>query len=356
MDNIYNDTYCCERGIGEGNMRRAIVSFSPFSFPNGGALWSCQLADFCGTRVHAPITDLSTVDGIFGNYHFWDSPPEQSDYTIVGGPPFPHTKEVTEYMHLFSRPLLIMLHDVNDMAEKCKPFWIENEDVIDGFIVSNDETYHKRPSYVARKPYVRTRLPYHPTIWNLNLDGKDNNRVCVLGRITPDKGARQVAMLTDYGFKVYVMGQKVELEEYHEYYKRVESTGAIVVPNPTNKEKRDILKKCSFYCSFTYQVEDEVTVEYSCLEAMNYGCYPVVANWMTKYFELGGLYFNGVENTQDMASNLKQLINFKERDKELFEARVISNYNNVLHWFDRELDKIEDLVLTINRKKGWETR
>jgi len=727
MDNICACAYRGKCNIGEGDMKPSIVSFSPFSFPNGGAFWSCHLASFRGATISVPTTDLSTIHGVYGNYHF-DDEIRPGDYTIVGGPPYPHTKEVTEVMHSLSRPLLVMLHDVNDMTEKCRPFWEENEDVIDGFIVSNDETYHRRPSFVAKKPYLRTRLPYDPVPLNLNLDGKDNQRVCVLGRITPDKGARQVAMLTDYGFTVYVMGQKIELEEYHEYYKRIEATGAIVVPNPTNKEKRDILGKSSFYVSFTYQVENEVIVEYclpkeakvvkydeqeyvqngkqvsrrvnkhvsvkdvrvgdyilsyneergikewdkvvnthnyttenwikikfsngneivcthnhplavinnggikwvkakdvelqdeciqyicpglhwrikgfsekgvvkdtshmldkevrgraekakkrnhgdeseyrqylkgigkrsgdkqrgktyeelygverarnikkkvgkanseawerrkqsddypefiakwmskhtgeknaleeelsllldsvcpkefeyngngelgvvlnggipdfvningkkkvievfaaffkekdygsveiyqqirskqfrkvgfdtlfveskefydteklmdkvksfvynpsshvvrvtekificvkdtaysietennhnfythgilthnSVLEAMNHGCYPVVANWMTKYFELGGLYFAGVENTQDAASNLKRLINLKERDKELFDAKIISNYNNVLHWFDRELDKIEDMVLTIYRENGWRTR
>jgi glycosyltransferase involved in cell wall biosynthesis len=238
--------------------------------------------------------------------------PAGGDYTILSGVPAIENgngKSYTELLKTLPKPILLMVHDLGDATNRMKGFWQANQDYIDGFLCSKEETIQGLPEFVRRKPFLRIRLPFvaDPFDIDWNVWKAKRNHIIFSGRIIPEKGARIVAELSDHGYKVVVAGQKVETEEYLRYYEKIQQFGATVVPNPKTDELFDRLKEAKIICSFTYQKDRYVSVEYPVLQAMNYGCVPVVANWCAKYYREADILALFVESPMEATKFIDQV-------------------------------------------------
>lgn len=328
-------------------MKPLIINYAPMNFPNGGALWSCHLSKWYKTDVYCPDTDLSKIHNLYYGYNITDNIKGYEDFTIVTSSAENYNDDIEQLLKDCKHPILIMIHDLLDVSHSYKEFWEKTGSHFDGYLFNTDETYNELPEWFIKKPWLRVRIPYASKEYHINFDEKEFNSICFVGRLVPDKGARQVALLAREGFNVYIAGQRVESSEYLLYYDKLIRTGSVVIPNPTDEKKIDIMKKSMFFASFTYHLEESVGVEFSALEAMNLGCFPIVFDCMEKYYNLGGLYFESVENHVDACKKIKKIIDNSMKDelsKEIFEASIISNQNNVMHWFDRDFVKLNNFV------------
>ncbi len=257
-------------------MKGCIVALPPTcNFPGGGAVYTFNAACVLGAPIYAPSGLVMQFTDLFVNQI--DDP--VGDYSLITtiGPDIPDN---------LPRPIIAVVHDGHTFYELGGKGWAHK---MDGFVVDVFETIPMIRSVVPDAKIIQMPLPYiHPQVSEVSIE-KRRDVVVSLGRIVPEKGHRLVANLVNVGYEVWIIGQKVEHEEYGLYYKKIEHLGATIYPTPTEDEKRKLLLQAKIFVSFPFTYEIAEPVEYSALEAMSCGLFPVTAVWTEEYYSRAGL-------------------------------------------------------------------
>lgn len=167
--------------------------------------------------------------------------------------------------------------------------------------------------------------------------------------ISNDDGIEVYNLETEKNHNYFAYGILVHNchHEYELYHQRIAKFGAKIFDNPTATELRLLLKRAKVMMEFTYLAEGVCQVEFPTLEAMNYGVYPILANWMKKYADESNICYISSESGTDAISDIKELFNDDER-----YARVTHhNLEIVKHWSDNYRVTIENFVDSLAKPK-----
>jgi len=171
------------------------------------------------------------------------------------------------------------------------------------------------------------------------LDNK-KNKVLSAGRIVPERGHRHAAELTRLGYDVTIAGSRVDHHEYGLYYERVERYGAKMETNITNERLFELFKEAKVLMSFYYVREETPSVHYVLLEAMNFGCVPVVPEWYWRSCTQKGLQTIKAECSNDASFSVDRIFN----DDLMYRAMAMHNMSQVDQWSGNFVKDLESFV------------
>jgi len=293
-------------------------------FPNGALTFSKQLSDILDVPLHEIGEDL---DG---------------DYTVLcSSYGIGSINSIRNGWAKLPKPIIVVTHDSSDVVGGNKGFWNYFKQDIGAMIYTIPKTKHYSPEGIEL--YFLSKLPY--VMKDRGCLGDKENMVCAIGRITPEKGLVTVAKLARMDIGVIIAGFSTDRQDDFYYNDLLRSYGCTLRINPTDLQRDGIYRASKIFFNFTILIEKECSIEYTMLEAMSFGCVPVVGKWMEKIYQEVGLKGCFVECAEEAVDFINQIYASDELYSEISE----NNYLVMENWKD---DFLKEWTGIINKIGG----